>query len=321
MSLESIIGQPFALDLCRQWLKRKTTNPLLFYGPEGAGKKALALEVAKALNCVPSPPPSPDMHVGRGRGGAAGEGPEPCGECLSCRKITAGNHPDVRVIDLAWLAATRKEPFEKQQALRIETVLAERHRLLQSSVEGPWKVSILDDAHRLTPDAANVFLKILEEPPATTAIILVTPFRDRLLQTIVSRCQPVRFRSLERAPQLSHEEIEAHRQTEVLWQSLASASPARLVQAADGRTRTAKLGRTEIEQQIQRLMVPAARALRAGEASAQESIKHLQNALTQLRQNVQPGLVYDNLLLHLTKSRRSKLEDRSSISDLRFSKS
>ncbi len=60
-----------------------------------------------------------------------------------------------------------------------------------------------------------------------------------------------------------------------------------------------------MEQQIQRLLVPAARALRSGEAGAQEPVKHLQNALTQLRQNVQPGLVYDNLLLRLAASRRS----------------
>src|SRR6266404_7123047 len=113
MSLDSITGQPFAIELCRKWLKRQTTNPLLFYGPEGAGKKGLALEVAKALNCEKQ----------------SGDG---CDVCLSCRKIAAGNHPDVRVIDLAWQAAARKEPLEKQQTLRIETVLAERHRLLQS---------------------------------------------------------------------------------------------------------------------------------------------------------------------------------------------
>src|SRR5258706_4861690 len=157
MSLDSVIGQPLAVDLCRKWLKQNTTQPLLFYGPEGVGKKMLALEVAKTLNCATA-----------------------CDQCLSCKKITAGNHPDVRVINLAWQAAERKEPLEKQQNLRIETVLTERHRLLQSSVEGSWKVSIIDDVHRLTADAANVLLKILEEPPPTTAIFLVTPFRDRL---------------------------------------------------------------------------------------------------------------------------------------------
>src|SRR5258706_7753573 len=198
MSLDSITGQPFALELCRQWLKRQTTNPLLFYGPEGAGKKGLALEVAKVLNCTAgseggrigvSAPNRPIAEPPTQSGG--------CDACLSCRKIAAGNHPDVRVIDLAWQAALRKEPLEKQQALRIETVLAERHRLFQSSLEGPWKGSILDEADRLTADAANDLLKVLEEPPANTAIILVTPLRDRLLATSVSRAEPVRFRYLE----------------------------------------------------------------------------------------------------------------------------
>src|SRR5258708_1230224 len=96
MSLDSIIGQPFAVDQCRQWLKRQTTHPLLFYGTEGVGKKTLALEVAKELN--------------------------------SYERF----HPDVRVGDLAWQAAERKEPLEKQQNLRIETVQEERRRLLQS---------------------------------------------------------------------------------------------------------------------------------------------------------------------------------------------
>src|ERR1700722_414694 len=104
MSLDSIIGQPFALELSRKWLKRQTTHPLLFYGPEGAGKKRLALEVAKALNCAKQ----------------SGDG---CDACLSCRKIDGSPHPDVRVMDMAWQATIRKETVEKQQALRIETIL------------------------------------------------------------------------------------------------------------------------------------------------------------------------------------------------------
>ena len=86
----------------------------------------------------------------------------------------------MRVIDLAWQAAVRKETTEKQQTLRIETLLQERTRLLQSAGEGHWKVSVIQDAHRMTPDAANVLLKILEEPPTRKALILATPFRDRL---------------------------------------------------------------------------------------------------------------------------------------------
>jgi DNA polymerase-3 subunit delta' len=175
MSLQSIIGQPLAVDLATQWLARKTNQPLLFYGPEGVGKKTLALEMAKALNCL--------AH-------------DACDHCPSCKKIAAGNHPDVRVLDLDFQALERDEPQAKQQALRIETIMNERHRLLQSAFEGSWKISVIDDAHRLTPDAANVLLKILEEPPRQTAIFLLTPFRDRLFATLLSRCQPVRFKPL-----------------------------------------------------------------------------------------------------------------------------
>jgi len=285
MSFDSIIGQPLAVDLCRKWLKQNTTQPLLLYGPEGAGKKILAFEVAKALNC-------------------ASKSLDACGNCISCKKIAAGNHPDVRVLDMAWQAAERKEPLEKQQNLRIETVMTERHRLLQSPVEGSWKVSILNDAHRLTADAANVLLKVLEEPPAHTAIFLATPFRDRLFATIISRCQPIRFRFIERVPLLNHEQIEAMREAEALWQSLGKAAPSRLLHEAGGLSKSFKPNRAEIEQQIHSLLVPAARALRAGDARAREPVQHIQNALTQLRQNVQPALVYDCLLLRLSRGKK-----------------
>jgi DNA polymerase III delta' subunit len=316
MSFDSIIGQPFAVGLCRTWLKQNTTNPLLLYGPEGVGKKSLGLEVAKALNCQNAPD-----H-------------DACNECVSCRKITAGHHPDVRVIDLAWQAAERGEPIEKQQNLRIETIMTERQRLLQSPGEGSWKVSIIDDAHRLTPDAANVLLKILEEPPAHTAIFLITPFRDRLFATIVSRCQPVRFRTLSdeemgrclthlkvpadmhaqlmemalgspgRALHLNREEqIEAIQGAERLWQTLGQMTPVRVMQETGAR-KTSKPNRAEIEGHIHSLLMPAARALRAGDPGATEPVRVIQRALTQLRQNVQPALVYDYLLLQLAKAKK-----------------
>jgi DNA polymerase-3 subunit delta' len=285
MSFSAIKEQTLAVELCRTWLKRQTTHPLLFYGPPGAGKKQLAFELAKALNC-------------KSMQGDA------CDECLSCRKITNGTHPDVRVIDLAWQAAERKEAVEKQQNLRIETVMTERHRLLPSSVEGTWKVSIISDAHKMTPDAANVLLKILEEPPASTAIILVTPFRDRLFTTIVSRSQPIRFRYVEQELSLSHDELEAHREAEQLWDMLKTAPPSRLVQTAEGRSRTVKTGRPEVEEKIQRLLVPATRALRSGDLHAQAPVRLMQRALSQLRHNVQPALVYDHLLLKLSSARK-----------------
>jgi DNA polymerase III delta' subunit len=319
MSLKDVIGQPLAVELAERWLARQTAHPFLFYGPDGVGKKTLALELAKALNCS-TPAASGDA----------------CGACLSCRKIKGGLHPDVRVVDFAWQAAEREEAVEKQQTLRIETILNERHRLLQSPLEGRWKVSVIDDAHKLTPDAANVLLKILEEPPERTAIFLLTPYRDRLFATIVSRCQPVRFRRLSdeemrqvlrrfedqgdsplgsgpslmriielalgspgRALHMSREDqLQGVLEAEALWQSLAGQPPSQIVSKADGRGKT-RPTRADVEARIRCLLLPAARALRAGELRATRSVSLIEDALLKLRHNVQPGLVFEQLLLKL----------------------
>jgi DNA polymerase III delta' subunit len=324
MNFSSIIGQPLATDLAGRWLTQNTNQPLLFYGPEGTGKRTLALEIAKALNCKPATSVPPKNR--------------PCGVCAACKRIASGQHPDVRTVDLAFQAAIREEALAKQQTLRIETILDERRRLFQSALEGPWKVLILDDAHRLTPDAANVLLKILEEPPPKTAIFLLTPFRDRLLGTVLSRCQPVRFKSLTdeemghclaalqvpkdqqarlielalgspgKALHLNREEqIESLREAEELWETIPHEKRAAAMAHSEGRTKATRPTRTDIEVKVQALLLPAGRALRAGDPAAVSSITLIQNALTQLRQNVQPSLVYEYLLMQLTEKRRGSM--------------
>lgn len=316
MSFKKIIGQPLGVELCQRWLARETTNPLLFYGPDGVGKRQTAIELAKALNCL------------QPKNGDA------CDTCNACRKVDAGQHPDVRVLDMAYQAAQRGEPIEKQQVLRIETILSERKRLLQSALEGRWKVGILDEAHRLTPDAANVLLKILEEPPARTAIFLVTAFRDRLFPTLLSRCQPIRFRTLAdsemqqvltvagvppeaqmRVIELAlgspgkalhmnrKEQIESFMEADQLWQELPARGAAGVAQIFEERPRGAKLTRGDIETKVHSLLLPAARALRTGDYHSARAIRLLQDALKHLRQNAPPALVYDNLLIQLAKVR------------------
>src|SRR5437899_12855288 len=113
MSLASIIGQPLAVDLCRTWLKRQTTNPLLFHGPDGVGKRTLALEVAKALNCKAEPAsgrtgePAIQKDVSPIHRFADSPIRGGCDVCSSCRRINEGHHPDVRVINLEYQAAER----------------------------------------------------------------------------------------------------------------------------------------------------------------------------------------------------------------------
>ena len=281
MGFETIINQPLAVTLVQRWLAKETTQPLLMCGPEGSGKRAMALETAKALNCQETP-------------GVAG-----CGRCLSCKKIAAGRHPDVRVLDMEHQAAARGEPLEKQQTLGINTVLEERKRLYQTANEGRWKVSIIDEAHRLTPDAANVLLKVTEEPPQRTAIFLLTPFRDRLFATLVSRCQPVRFRP-------RTEKYETNPEIESLWSQLPKMTPAQILSRPESRAKTtAAANRVDMEAQLKALLSPALRDLRSGRPNAAQKVDLIQKAQQQLRQNVPPSLVYDHLLIQLAASKHS----------------
>lgn len=271
---------PLANTLIERWLARETTQPLLLYGPVGAGKKARGLWAAQVLNCS-------------SRGAALA----PCNSCAACKKISHGNHPDVRVVDLAYQAEVRGEPVEKQQFLRIETILEERKRLYQTVMEGPWKVSLIVEAHRLTADAANVLLKVLEEPPARTAIFLITPYRDRLFSTILSRCQPVRFSAaLQQAPAPVDPTVSA------LWATLPKLRPSQILGKSDPR---ARVSRPEVEAQLQALMGPATEDLYAGRPEASQKIEWIQQAQQQLRQNVPPSLVYDHLLIKLASASHS----------------
>ena len=298
MSFQQITNQPLAVQLLRQWLAKQTNQPLLFYGPAGAGKRALGLETAKTLNCQTVTPAKAGVqvldsgppHNKAGRPpGCVEDGfrrndiTEACGRCLSCKKIGAGKHPDVRVIDLAYQAAIRGEPLEKQQFLRIETVLEERKRLYQTANEGAWKVSVLNDAHRMTPDAANVLLKILEEPPPRTALFLLTPYRDRIFSTLLSRCQSVRFRAVSGAAASV-----ADPDTEALWNKLPGMTPRQILSELPPRPT-----RAEIEAQIERLLSPATSGLRGGGPPAAARVELLPQAQQQVRANDPPALGYD----------------------------
>src|SRR5258708_4323358 len=133
MSFESIIGQPLAVKLVQRWLAQQTTQPLLFYGPEGVGKKRTALEAAKALNCEFTSP-SPLMGGGRDGGVTAIGHPPPrssptrgeevlegCGTCLSCKKITAVPPPALRVGEPAFDAGLPSRPPQEHESVKVHT--------------------------------------------------------------------------------------------------------------------------------------------------------------------------------------------------------
>ncbi len=134
----------------------------LFLGPR---EKTIenALGLAQAVNCLSS-------LDGRG-----------CGECLSCRKIKHGNHPDVMVIEPLGTS------FKIEQGRELHKLINYRH------YEGRYKVLILTGGDIMTSAAANSMLKMLEDPPERTIFILLAENGDNILPTVLSRCQVIKF--------------------------------------------------------------------------------------------------------------------------------
>jgi len=170
MPFAEILGQDRAVSFLRSaWRTGRLSQAYCFAGPAGVGKRTTALALAQAINCLAS-------------GGAASEMADACGQCVACRKITAGNHPDVSEL----------RPEEKT-VITIDQIREMAARASLRAYEGRAKVWILDPADQMQEPAANAFLKTLEEPAGVSLFVLVTAAPRALLPTILSRCQEVRF--------------------------------------------------------------------------------------------------------------------------------
>ncbi|MDD5687797.1 MAG: DNA polymerase III subunit [Elusimicrobia bacterium] len=162
-----VVGHEKQLDMFRTAIKNgRVHSSYMFVGQSGIGKKLFALQLARMLNCQSS-----DILK------------RPCGECLSCQKIESGTHPDVMTISV----------LEEKSWISIDQVKEIIKGLQFSAVQGGYNVRIIDDAHLIQEQAANSLLKILEEPPQNTVIILITPVPRSLPRTISSRCVTVHF--------------------------------------------------------------------------------------------------------------------------------
>ncbi len=162
-SFNEVFGQdPIVKVLKRQVIDNKVGHAYLFCGPRGTGKTSLARLLAKAVNC---------LSIKDG---------DPCRNCSSCKSIEQGRFLDLIEID----AASNRGIDEIRQL---------KERVGFSPSEGKKKVYIIDEVHMLTKDAFNALLKTLEEPPSHVIFILATTEPNKVLPTIISRCQRFNF--------------------------------------------------------------------------------------------------------------------------------
>lgn len=166
----NICGHETALAFLKEHTNPdKLRHAYLLTGPQGIGRRTLALAFIKALNCQNPPAPG-----------------EFCGVCAACRQIDAQNFPDLTVL----------APEEGHQDLRIDQIRAVQQTLALAPYQAKYRVVLLLDFQRATAAASNALLKSLEEPPARAVMVLTADAEENLLPTIASRCQIIRLRPL-----------------------------------------------------------------------------------------------------------------------------
>lgn len=168
MAFKDIIGNDRIKRILRKTLqKKKIPNSLLFSGPEGVGKKDMALVMAKAMNCQQKKD-------------------DACEACASCRAINRRNFPDIMELS----------PI--RDVIRIDQMRILKQTAYFRPMVAKKRVFIVEDAEKMTDEASNSLLKILEEPPHFSYIILITQNPYMIIPTIKSRCQVLTFSRVSR---------------------------------------------------------------------------------------------------------------------------
>ena len=167
MTFDDVVGQEHVVRTLRHAIEaNRIANAYLFIGPRGIGKTTLSRIFAKALNCTSQ------------------KGVEPCGECDNCREIAAGRSIDVTELD----AASHN---------KVEDVKPIIDAVQFKPTSSKFKIFIIDECHMLSNAAWNALLKTLEEPPPYVRFIFATTEGDKVLATIISRCQRFDLRRIQ----------------------------------------------------------------------------------------------------------------------------
>jgi hypothetical protein len=174
---ERVRGHAAQVELFRRSVRRgRLAQGYLFVGPEGVGKRMFARALAQGLFCREVPDDEVDA----------------CGSCPDCKQVISGSHPDLLTVG----------PPEGKSVFPIDVIAGPKDRrgreglcydLSLRPMMADRRVAIVDNVHLMNAEAANAFLKTLEEPPARTVMILALPTSRASPATILSRCQPVRF--------------------------------------------------------------------------------------------------------------------------------
>ena len=165
-SFGQLVGQEHVATTLRESIKQgRVSHSYLFCGPRGSGKTTTARILSKAINCL-------DLREG-----------DPCNACSICISINDGRFLDIIELD----AASNRG---------IDEIRDIREKVNFSPAQGRRKAYIIDEAHMLTDQASNAFLKTLEEPPAHVIFVLCTTEAHKILPTIISRCQRFDFRRI-----------------------------------------------------------------------------------------------------------------------------
>lgn len=214
---DQLTGNERVKQLFRRMLAAgRLPGALLFTGEEGIGKKLFALEIAKALNCRDP------------------QGAEGCGQCPSCVRTARLNHPQSADSEdwkgIIWT----DHPDVGMVVAPKRLLLVDQMRQIEREAnfrpyEGKARVFLIEDADKLNAPSANALLKVLEEPPHTSYIVLLTSRPAMLLPTIRSRCEMIRF-----AP-LASEEIETYLKQKKLAEADEARVRARVARGSLGR--------------------------------------------------------------------------------------